>query len=431
MNEDQDIDGFFTTARVSGRDEAVLLTTADFRDFLYPLDSPELAPWRGMTYERFTAERKSNEFLRGLLEYWDGLYAEPFIGVTTDGTVRDGLYPLPAGGVNAPEPVAAAVAFLDSLYPDQQAQVQYPIDAPDWRGWSNPEFVFHRNGVRLEDLADAQAEAFLALLDASLSPEGAARVREAMDLNGYLGELTGLQNVMNNRSYWVSVFGSPSTGGPWGWQLFGHHMCMNWVSVGGREVIAPVFIGGEPAIAEGRPPLFDAREQLAIRLASSLTPAQRDRAVVYESVLDPRMPEGRLHPADERHVGGAFRDNRVVPPEGIPATDLDDEQRRMLRDIVEDFHLLLRPEQRARTMAEYDAHIDETWFSWYGATDGSQPVYFRVQSPVVLAELDNHAGVWLSNKLPARFHVHTCLRLPNGNDYAKAYLAEWDRRTPR
>ncbi|MCX6502690.1 MAG: DUF3500 domain-containing protein, partial [Microbacterium sp.] len=69
--------------------------------------------------------------------------------------------------------------------------------------------------------------------------------------------------------------------------------------------------------------------------------------------------------------------------------------------------------------------LGETWFSWYGATDGSQPVYFRIQSPVVLAELDNHAGVWLSNKLPARFHVHTCLRLPNGNDYGKAYLAQW------
>ncbi|WP_460775845.1 DUF3500 domain-containing protein [Microbacterium sp. GXF7504] len=431
MTDDQDIDGFFTTARVSGRDEAVLLETEDFRDYLYPLDSEELAPWRAMTYERFTAERKGNEFLRALLDDWDGMYAEPFVGITTDGTVREGLYPLPAGDTNDPKSVAAATAFLASLYPEQRSRVQYPIDAPEWRGWSNPEFVFHRNGIRLEDLADAQAEAFLELLAASLSPEGTARVREAMALNGYLGELTGLTNVMNERSFWVSVFGTPAVDAPWGWQLFGHHVCLNFVVVGGREVVAPVFIGGEPAIAEGRPPLFADRERLALELAGSLTDAQRAQAVVFESVLDPRMPEGRLHPADERHVGGAFRDNRVVPVEGIRATELDADQQRMLRDIVEDFHLLLRPEQRARTMAEYDAHLEETWFSWYGAVDGSQPVYFRIQSPVVLAELDNHAGVWLSNKLPARFHVHTCLRLPNGNDYGKAYLAEWERQNPR
>ncbi|WP_203137888.1 DUF3500 domain-containing protein [Microbacterium sp. JZ31] len=55
-------------------------------------------------------------------------------------------------------------------------------------------------------------------------------------------------------------------------------------------------------------------------------------------------------------------------------------------------------------------------------------VAWRTSSPVIVTELDNHAGVWLANKLPARFHVHTTLRLPNGNDYGKAYLAQWRER---
>lgn len=423
MSDDRDIDGFFTTARVTARDEAVELSSAGFEEFAYPLDSEELAPWRDMTYEKFAASRRSNEFLSDLLHYWDELYSEPYLGITTDGTVRQGLYPLAPGGLNDEEPIAAAQAFLASLYEDQRRLVSYPMGAHDWRGWSNPEFVFHRNGLRLENLSDVQAQAFLDLMAASLSAEGDARVREAMELNGYLGELTGLVNVMNNRSFWVAIFGDPSIGEPWGWQLSGHHVCINFVTVAGREVIAPAFIGGEPALAPSHPPLFLAREQLALGLASSFTPAQRAKAVVYESVLDPAMPEGRLHPADERHVGGAFRDNRVVALEGIPVMEFDEVQRAVVREIVEDFHLLLRPAQRAQTMAEFDAHVDETWFSWYGATDGTQPIYFRIQSPVILAELDNHAGVWLANKLPARFHVHTCLRLPNGNDYGKAYLA--------
>ena len=246
-----------------------------------------------------------------------------------------------------------------------------------------------------------------------------------MALNGFLGELVALPNIMNDRSYWVSLFGTPSADQPWGWQLFGHHVAVNFVAAGGRHVIAPVFIGAEPALSEGtRPPLFEAREEIAIELASSLTEEQRAQAVVYNSVLDPAMPAGRLHPADERHLAGAFRDNRVIPYEGIAAMKMTAGQRGLLRRIAEDFHLLLTPAQRQLTMEDFDRHVEETWFCWYGATDGSQPFYFRIQSPVIIAELDHHAGVWLNNRLPARFHVHTTLRLPNGNDYGHAYLAQ-------
>lgn len=432
MTDDQDIDGFFSTARVSARDEAVTLDDESYRAFLYPLDDEELAPWRGMTYEQFTAARQENEFLQRLLDDWDALYAEPFVGITTDGTPLEGVWPLPADGAGDATLADAGERALASLSPEQRERVQYPVDAPDWRGWSNPEFVFHRNGLRLEDLADEQVEAILALVSASLSPEGFERVHEAMALNGFLGELTGLPTIMNDRSYWFSIFGSPSPDEPWGWQIFGHHVAVNFVTVAGHDVIAPVFLGAEPALSDGaRPPLFDAREQTALQLAGSLTDAQRAAAVVYESVLDPGMPDGRLHPADERHVAGAFRDNRVVPCEGIPASDLDAHQRELLRAIVEEFFGLLREPHRALALERYDAHLDQTWFSWYGATDGSQPVYFRIQSPVILAELDNHAGVWLSNRLPARFHVHTTLRLPNGNDYGRAYVDAWRARDPR
>lgn len=426
---DEDIDGFFSTARVSGREGAVELGDESFRDFLFDHDDPALAPWRGLDYEQFTAARQDNAFLQQLLADWNALYREPFVGVTTDGTPRPGLYSLPDGGTGDAALVAAARRFLDALDAGQRALVSYPVDAPEWRAWSNPEFVFHRVGLRLERLDDAQVEAVHEVLRAAFSPEGYDRVREAMELNGFLGELVDLPLVMNDRSYWFSIFGTPSVDEPWGFQIFGHHLAVNFFTVGGREVIAPVFIGAEPALSEdARRPIFDDRERLALRLASSLTASQRAAAVVFDTVLDPSMPEGRLHPADERHVAGAFRDNRVVPYEGIRATELDRGQVAMLREIVEDFHLLLAAPERAATMAEFDEHLSETWFSWYGATDGSQPIYFRIHSPVIIAELDNHAGVWLSNRLPARFHVHSTLRLPNGNDYGRALLRQWRSR---
>ncbi|PWJ26817.1 uncharacterized protein DUF3500 [Branchiibius hedensis] len=432
QSQGEDIDGFFTTARTSGRDTAVELPTDGYQNYLFDLDDPQVAAYRGMTYEEFTRDRQSAQFLRDLLDYWDSQLAEPFVGITTDGSVRGGVYGS-AGEYDGSDQAARAAArtALTVLDDGVRERFEHPIDAQEWRSWSNPEFVFHRNGLRLEDLPGDQVDAILAMVQASLSPAGYERVIGAMDLNGYLGELTGLPTIMNNRSYWVSLFGDPTGENPWGWQLFGHHVAVNCIWVGGRCVIAPVFIGAEPALSDVYPPLFAAREQTAIELASSLTPQQRARAVVYNSVLDPAMPEGRLHPADERHVGGAFRDNRVVPYEGIPAGELTSEQQALLRSIVEDFQLLLPEDQRALTMADYDAQLGDTWFSWYGATDGSQPFYLRIQSPVVLAELDHHAGVWLTNRLPARFHVHTTLRLPNGNDYGRAYLAEWDEQHDR
>lgn len=437
MTQQNDIDDFFSTDRVSGRDEAVELTSTSYTEHLIDLEDPLLADVRGMSYEEFTQDRYQADFLLELLHYWKGLYDEPFVGVTSDGNVRHDLYPLPAASElqtahhldPGQDPAAAASALIALLTPEQRERVGYPLEAPEWRGWSNPEFVFFRNGLRLEDQGAEVIEAVLALVKASLSAPGYERALEAMELNGYLGELVDLPRIMNNRSYWFSMFGTPSATEPWGWQLFGHHLALNFITVGGRDVIAPIFLGAEPALSDGeRPPLFDAREQLAIELAESFTPEQRETAVVFRSVLDPAMPVGRLHPADERHVAGAFRDNRVVPYEGVNAAALNDAQRALLRAITEDFLLLLRDDQRALALAEVDAHLEDTWFSWYGATDGSQPFYFRIQSPVILAELDHHAGVWLNNRLPARFHVHTTLRLPNGNDYGKAYLSQWAAR---
>ncbi|GAA2229339.1 DUF3500 domain-containing protein [Herbiconiux moechotypicola] len=427
---DDDIDGYFSAARVTGRAGAIELPPDGYRDHLYDLDDPVLAGSRGMDYEEFSADRQTAPFLQELLAYWDGLYREPFVGITIDGQVREGLYRLadePAQ--NDIVPVEAARRVLELLTDGQRELIRHDIDSPEWRAWSNPEFVFHRVGLRLEALEDRVVEAVLEMVRCSLSPEGYDRVREAMALNGFLGDLVDLPRIMNDRSYWVSLFGDPSSDEPWGWQLFGHHVAVNVVFVGGRQVVAPVFLGAEPALSDGeRPPLFEARERLALDLAESFTPSQRAHAVVYDSVLDPAMPEDRLHPADERHVAGAFRDNRVVPYEGASVRLFSASQKSLLLAIVQDFLLLLTSSQRSATLHDVEAHLDETWFSWYGATDGTQPFYFRIQSPVVLAELDHHAGVWLSNRLPARFHVHTTLRLPNGNDYGKAYLSEWRRR---
>jgi hypothetical protein len=69
-------------------------------------------------------------------------------------------------------------------------------------------------------------------------------------------------------------------------------------------------------------------------------------------------------------------------------------------------------------------HVEDSWFSWIGGMSADDPFYYRVHSPVVLVEYDNHPGIFLDNDDPEPFHVHTIVRTPNGGDYGKDLLAQ-------
>jgi hypothetical protein len=54
-----------------------------------------------------------------------------------------------------------------------------------------------------------------------------------------------------------------------------------------------------------------------------------------------------------------------------------------------------------------------------------------VHSPVIMVEFDHHSGVFLNNKEPLPFHIHTLVRTPNGNDYGKQLLRQHQERKNR
>jgi hypothetical protein len=142
------------------------------------------------------------------------------------------------------------------------------------------------------------------------------------------------------------------------------------------------------------------------------------------------LPEGRRHFADNLHLGGAFQDNRVVPYEGLRGTELTALQRRNLLDLVQNYLSSLPDGPRAARMAEVERHMADTHFCWIGGFSEDSPFYYRVQSPVTFIEFDHHAGVFLTNPEPAKFHVHTIVRTPNGNDYGFDLLRQHYRTSP-
>lgn len=416
-------------------EESTVLTSG-FRAYLYPDDHPRVASVRGLDPYAYREAAREDPFTGGLIRGWTPLYLNEFHGITEDGHLRDGLYPLTPARPGEEAPVAAMVAaaeaLLGALDPPDRDRLVHAVDAPEWQTWANPEFMQFDTGLRLELQPTRVRELAMALVEASLSPEGAHLVRSMMRINGFLGEVVGLETILNEFSYNVALYGTPHPTAPWGWQLFGHHCAVNCLVVDGRMSLSPVFLGAEPdAIDEGPhagPPAFTARIELGLSLMAALSPEQRRQATVFEQVVDPAMPPGRVHPGDERHLAGAFQDNRVIPVEGVPVAEMSPDARRLVLAIAEQFILPLPAGPRAARVREIAEHLDESWFCWIGGHGPGDVFYYRLQSPVVIAELDHHCGVFLDYDTPKPFHIHTVLRQPHGNDYGRSWVRQWQGR---
>jgi len=412
--------------------------SGEFRRYLFAHDHPRVAEVRGMDPYAYRALAATpGTFTGALVEGWKPLYQNDFRGVTENGVLREDLYPLTRADAGEAAPVAEMVAaandLLNALDDGGRERISFAVDAVEWQTWANPEFMQFDTGLRLDLQPRDVREKALALVRASLSPEGYELTHAMMRINGFLGELVDLPTVLNEFSYNIALYGRPDLVAPWGWQLFGHHCAVNCLVVEGRMLLSPVFLGAEPDEIDAGPhaglrDVFADRIDLGLTLMAALDDDQRRAAVVYDLMVDPAMPEGRVHPGDERHLAGAFQDNRVIPFEGVRITELPVEAQRTARQIAESFVRLLPEGPRVARMREIEEHLDETWFSWIGGSAPGDVFYYRLQSPVLVAELDHHCGVFLDYDTPQPFHIHTVMRTPHGNDYGRAWVRHWQAR---
>jgi len=361
-----------------------------------------------------------------ILDPWAEMYRQPFVGVTTDGSVVQGLYALQPNGAPSEVMVAATEHLLGLLSPEQRAGTVFPVDAREWRRWNNTEMYLFEQGLRLDEIAPSLRDAVLAIVRESLSAGGYDKTRHVMRLNQFLGELVGNTEVLNEWSYNFSLFGTPSMSGPWGWQLMGHHLALNCLIIGKQLVLSPLFMGAEPCYFDSGPHagtrLFQDEEHRALELMRMLSNAQRREAILYHSMMGGDLPPGRRQLPDQLQLAGAFQDNRIIPYEGVAAAGFSAAQKRLLLQLVASFVEPMPAGPMKAKMDEVERHLDETHLCWIGGTGEEDTFYYRIQSPVVLIEFDQHSGVFLANEEPAKFHIHTIVRTPNGNDYGADLL---------
>ncbi|KAI1176180.1 hypothetical protein F4777DRAFT_547385 [Nemania sp. FL0916] len=405
-----------------------------FRQYLPDLSTPRfttLAQNDARGHARELTEKQAPPWLHGLYKHWQKLLQEPFIGVTNDGVVRPGLFKIRDEGVPIERIVLAAEAVISQLTPAQAASTILHIDSPEWRTWSNPEFLLSDKGIRLDEISASLRDAVLGVLQATLSREGYEKAVGAMRINDFLGELVGAKRVLNSHSYNFTLFGRPSTTSPWGFSFYGHHLCLSVFLYREQIVVSPWFTGAEPNVVDSGPwagtRILTVEERLGLKLMQGLDPALQEQACVYKEMKDPAMPKGRWNHDDQRHLCGAYRDNRVVPYEGIVVGELSAAQQEIAEGILEQYLLYLPARARELRLADAKAMFNETYFCWIGGHGDDDPFYYRIQSPVIIAEFDHHSGVFLTNSEPAKFHIHTILRTPNGGDYGWALRSQIER----
>ncbi len=359
------------------------------------------------------APMTASKFLWPLVE---AIAIDDFVGVTTDGLPQNGLYSVQTTGVSTQPVVDAARDFLSTLSSEQRSDVLFPVDDDEWQRWANVH-ISTRQGVGFVDFNAEQTDAAFRLIASGLSERGFDTARDIMRLEGHLADLKNNYVEYGEKRYWLTIMGEPSETQPWGWQLDGHHLVVNFFVLGDQVVMTPTFMGSEPtAASEGKYAgvrVFDDETRAGLALITSLSAEQQAVAIVSREKTQ------------NNNRGELFQDNAVVPYQGIKLNSLNEEQRALAVELIRTYTGKMRPGHDEIKLVEVLKHWEETYFSWVGETAPDSVFYYRIHSPVVLIEYDQQTPIALDGpSVPSRDHIHTVVRTPNGNDYGKDLLRQ-------
>ena len=139
-------------------------------------------------------------------------------------------------------------------------------------------------------MTEGQREQAFDLVRTAFSTKGFKLSRDIMRLNHHLGELTGRPDRYSEWFYYLTFMGEPSETEPWGWQVDGHHLVVNYFVLGNQVVMSPLFTGSEPVFAES-----------GLYKGLSVMEPERDKAyAVYPSLTAVQRQTAELGPEGAR-----------------------------------------------------------------------------------------------------------------------------------
>ena len=303
------------------------------------------------------------------------------------------------GAVRAAERSPAAMAdaatkLLGSFSADQRQEATFPFDSSEREHWGFvPSEMFPRHGLILGKMSEPQRKLAHDLLRSGLSQKGYLTASSIMDLEIVLRGIEdagggdaarpGVARMERNPvKYFVSIFGTPSPRGSWGWRVEGHHVSLNFTVIEGSIVAsAPSFFGSNPAEVKDGPKkglrILASEEDTARSLVMALDEAQRAKAVINKAA-----------PNDIATMNAVKID--PLSGDGIPATELKPNQRELLMKVVDSYVSAMASDIAEERMARLrKAGLDKLVFAWAGDLERGKRHYYKVQGPTFLIEYDN------------------------------------------
>jgi len=333
----------------------------------------------------------------------------------------------------------AALVWLDSLDAGQRQVAAGAVPVDDASDAERRRWFYtptDHGGLTVHQQRPAQQRAAMRLVASGLSPAAYVTVATIMGLENVLDYVEGFVTRFDRERgrdpglYYLRVFGEPGGTQPWGWRFGGHHVSLNNLVVDGVLVATtPCFLGADPATspllggAVNRP--LARVEDLARDLVRSLRPELAGRAVLLPRAPSDFVTANRTLITDGDRViplSGVWRDERFgdpveqaklqalsdkidstagldaadheavaysAVPKGVPAAELDAEQREMLLALLGTY--LDRAPAGVSPLPAYadEAALDAVHFAWAGSTTPGEPHYYRLQASRLLIEWDN------------------------------------------
>lgn len=303
------------------------------------------------------------------------------------------------------KPTVRAQAFLATLSDAERQRAALAYDSEQRVAW---HFVplDSRKGLPLMDMTAEQQASARALLRSVVSQLGYDQATTIMLLEGILLKLEGPDRagVRNPEKYYFTLFGQAAQGQTWGLSVEGHHLSLNFSLQGNRIIDStPQFMGSNPAelrssfgekFPKGLRVLQD-EEQLGFELVNSLDEKQLSAAVLPGEVPQEIRGAGQAQPI-------------VEPAVGIGASQLNSDQRGLLKQLIEAYSKKMRPGvAKQRWSLIDDSGFEDLHFAWSGALEPGVGHYYRIQGKTFEIEFINVQADAEGN--PAN-HIHCIWR---------------------
>lgn len=281
--------------------------------------------------------------------------------------------------------VRAAEKFLQSITKEQQAQASFAYDDPERLNW---HFIPRpRKGLPLRALDGEPLVAAQNLIASGLSKTGYDQALDVMSLEEVLyllepGDRKERREKRDPRKYYLSIFGTPSLTGKWGWRTEGHHISLNYtVDKGEVTSSTPEFFGANPGVIEAGPGravrILGAEEDLARQILKLCSPEKSKIAYIDKTA-----------PMDVRSANVPQPD--TTAPAGLAAADMNDDQKKLLVELLNEYLKNMPSDVSSRRRADLmQAGLGKIYFAWWGGAERNEPHYYRVQGPTFLIEYNN------------------------------------------